>query len=128
LFKKHLIQNGRFGRHRGYFAKTLPATSRRWHYFIPSFFILGLLGGLALFFPFWPNWVFLNFLRSVYRDTLALYLVLLVLNSFWVLLGSKNILISLLTIPGTFLTHIWYGVQFIRGYFSSALVDSYGRV
>lgn len=44
LFIPHLKQNGRYGLHRGHFARILPETSHRLSYFIPSLFTLFLFG------------------------------------------------------------------------------------
>jgi len=119
LFKKHLIQNGRYGFHRGHFAKILPENSRKWFYFIPSLFVLGL-GGLVIL-------QILNMKNYIGLYVLLLYIALLLINSLWVFVRSKDILVSILTIPGVFLTHIWYGIQFIRGFFSKSTQDFYGR-
>jgi len=121
LFKKHLIQNGRYGLHRGHFARILPTTSRRWFYFIPSLFSFGLLFGV-LSLP-------LNFKLGKFGllGGLGTYGVLLLMNSLWVLVKSGSSVIALLTIPGVFLTHFWYGIQFLRGFFTKKMHDTYGR-
>ncbi|MBU4381063.1 glycosyltransferase [Candidatus Parcubacteria bacterium] len=121
LFKKHLIQNGRFGLHRGHFARILPATSRRWFYFIPSLFSIGLIGGILLL-PFGFQLVKLGLLGG-----LGIYGILLIANAIWVFGKCRNLTISLLTIPGVFLTHFWYGAQFLRGFFKRKMKDNYGR-
>src|SRR5207245_1476185 len=57
---EYLRQIRNFGVHRGYFAKRFPETSRRLSYFLPSFFVAGLIAGpmISVAFPlFW--WVFL---------------------------------------------------------------------
>lgn len=114
LFVPHLKQIGRYGLHRGYFARTLPQTSRRFSYLIPSLFALGLiLGPLVILAA--------RFLSLFYFLSLALYIVLLILTSFWVLYQSRDIRLALLVIPGIFLTHMWYGLRFIQGFFSKGL-------
>jgi len=134
LFKKHLIQNGRYGLHRGHFARILPATSRRWYYFIPSlfflYFCLLLIVGLNFKFEILNFKSISNSLifKFLIQTPLILYIVLLIVNAGWVFSKCRNIQISLLTIPGVFLTHFWYGVQFLRGYFMRNMEDNYGRV
>lgn len=109
LFKKHLKQNGGFGLHRGYFARTLPQTSRRLGYFVPSLFALGFLSGPFLYFLMKPLFTF-------WLLVIILYFTFLLLTSAWVYSKERNWRIAFLVIPGIFLTHIWYGVKFIQGF------------
>lgn len=113
LFRQHLQQNGQFGLHRGYFARVSPGNSRKLSYFVPSVFVLFLLG--------FPLTLFSLVLRSAYRSILSLYFLLLFSTALWVYSKEKNLKISLLVIPGIFLTHFWYGLRFIQGFFSREL-------
>lgn len=119
LFRAHLKQNGQFGRHRGYFARVFPATSRKWSYFAPSLFVLGLVSGpfLALVLPR-PLGGLIFF---VYGLTLLVYAGWLILTSVWVYTKEKNLRISFLVVPGIFLTHVWYGLKFLQGFFTPRL-------
>lgn len=126
IFKAHLLQIGRYGVHRGFFAKDLPKTSRRVSYFLPSLFAITLLIGLTSLaiskmvrfkFPTSGYWSFL----SSYLLLLTSYSLLLILNGLWVWRKSKSLKIAFFTIPTIFLTHLWYGLQFIRGLFSKKL-------
>lgn len=129
LFYKHLVQQGRCGCHRGNFARKLPETSRRWYYFIPSLFVGGLIAGPLLYLGLrYPCPWLAGVICRLYLQVLGLYIVLLFLNGLWVLAKRRHLVISLLTIPGVFLTHVWYGLQFIRGYFGKITEDTYGRV
>lgn len=122
IFKDHLKQNGRYGFHRGHFARVLPQTSRKLAYFLPSLFTVFFFAGL-IFLPvsFLVSPLSFLFSRSrlllltAYRLLLTAYFLLLFLNSFWVYRRCKNYKIALLTIPTVFLTHLWYGIQFILG-------------
>lgn len=136
IFKAHLIQVGRYGLHRGYFAKVLPKTSRRVTYFLPSVLLLTfLIGGvisIASLFVRCPS-------RSAFGEAgqvlslgcqnitpayfliLTSYLLLLFLNGFWVWKTSKNFKIGFWSVPAVALTHLWYGFQFLRGLFSARL-------
>lgn len=126
IFKAHLLQIGRYGVHRGFFAKDLPKTSRRVSYFLPSLFALTLVTGLTSFsiskmvnfeLPTHGYWSLL----SLYLLLLTSYFLLLILNGLWVWRRSKNLKVAFFTIPTIFLTHLWYGLQFIRGLFSQKL-------
>lgn len=111
LFQEHLKQSNNYALHRGYFAKVLPDTSRKFVYFVPSLFVLGLILGplLALLCP--PLWY-------LYFAVLLLYFLLLVFSTF----NPKHIRVWLLSIAGVFLTHVGYGIGFIRGLLSKELI------
>jgi glycosyltransferase involved in cell wall biosynthesis len=103
LFFPHLRQIGRYALHRGYFARKFPATSRKLSYFIPSLFVLGLIGG-ALLSAVSP------FCRILYLATLAVYAFLTCIFSV-----SSRPHVWLITWLGLFLTHIVYGARFLIG-------------
>lgn len=129
LFYKHLIQNGRFGEHRGHFARILPKTSAIWFYFIPSLFSLGLLIGpifIVLMYVY-KNLIFV-ILAHFYFISIILYIILIIANSIWIYIKSKNLKITLYAALGVFLTHFWYGLKFLKGYFKNKLNDEYGRI
>ncbi len=118
LFIPHLKQNGAYGLHRGYFARVLPKTSRRIAYFIPSLFVLFLIGVplILVVTSFIPSFAFIRFhLQTLYYIVFLVYAFLLLLTAFWVYFKEKNWKIALLVIPGIFVTHIWYGIKFIQG-------------
>lgn len=129
LFKKHLIQNGRYGLHRGHFAKILPKTSRRWFYFIPSIFAVGVITGTiaTIIFEYTKNFSIINFYAITYQFFFGIYILMLFINAIWVYQKSKNLYVSFLTIPGVFLTHLWYGIKFIQGFIKPKMEDKYGR-
>ncbi len=129
LFKKHLIQNGRYGLHRGHFARILPKTSRRWFYFIPSIFAIGVITGniATLISQYTKSPAFINLYATIFQFFFGIYIFMLFINAIWVYQKSKNIYVSLLTIPGVFLTHLWYGIKFIQGFIKPKMEDKYGR-
>jgi len=94
IFIPHLKQISRYGLHRGYFTKILPKTSKRLGYFIPLFFLIGLI-----LFPYL---------------ILPPYIILLFLTSF------KHH--SLLLIPAIFLTHLIYSLMFLKGLLTKNLL------
>ncbi len=109
LFKPHLKQISRYGRHRGQFARIFPETSRLPYYFVPSIFVLGLsLGAFSVFVSL--------VLFLLYLSILSFYAVLLVSESIWAVVKSKDIKVFPLVLSGIFLTHVVYGVNFIIGF------------
>jgi len=127
LFIPHLKQVSRYGLHRGHFARILPETSRRLTYFLPSFFLLFLLGTplfllLALkIFGLKP--IIINQLFSAYLFVIGFYWLALLMTAFWVYLKEKSFKIAFLVMPGIFSTHLCYGFYFVRGFFSGKLKE-----
>ena len=142
LWRPHLKQIGGYGLHRGHFARVLPQTSRRLSYFIPSLFALFVFAAPILNFllatnnqqpatssrvlglTIGPNSLSLALptLVSVVSSSLfILYSSFLILTAAWVYSKERNLKVALLTIPGIFATHIWYGLRFIQGFFSRNL-------
>ncbi len=120
-FLKHMRQVGKYGLHRGFFAKKFPLTSLKINYFIPSLFFLFVTIGwllplatsktLILYIIFW-----------------LLYLIALCLSFLSVLKKLNEPAIALATIPFTVGTHFWYGCRFIEGFiFTKDLKSSLGR-
>jgi glycosyltransferase involved in cell wall biosynthesis len=104
----HLKQVSRFGRHRGQFAKIFPQTSRVIGYFIPSLFVLGLIGGpfISSIFPvLWPTYFFV----------VSIYVFLTLQRAIRVVMDEKNLYAGLFILVGIFLTHLVYGINFIIG-------------
>jgi glycosyltransferase involved in cell wall biosynthesis len=108
LFLPHLRQVGRYGLHRGLFARRFPQTSRRIAYWIPSLLVLGLVGG-ALVAPFHP------FLRNTYLAVVAFYLLVTFLYAF-----HRRPGVWLTVWPGIVSTHLVYGARFLQGYLFGA--------
>jgi len=84
---RHMKQVGAYGLHRGYFARHMPKTSMKIKYLLPSFFTLTVL--------VFPVAAFANA-----QIKFGLFSVFAVGAMFYVL-------------P----THLYYGIQFLRGYF-----------
>ena len=115
LFAAHLRQLGRYGFHRGYFVKRFPATSFRLSYFVPSAFVCYLLS-LAAFFLFRKvmGCGALCPTAAVVAAPLLFYILFTVISTF-----SLNPFRWIITETGVFLSHVWYGVQFMRGLLAS---------
>lgn len=104
LFKRHLKQIWSYGLHRGYFVKKFPETSRKPIYFMPSLFVVGLIGGL-------PLSVFNSMLMIIYLGVLTIYFTACFIES----LRTKNLKMALLVFTGIILTHLTYGIAFLKG-------------
>lgn len=100
----HLQQIKRYALHRGLFARKFPQTSFKLGYLLPSIFLIYIL--------------LLPFLPKYYLYPLFIYLSLL-LTQFSLFILNKNNLatsfIAAITIP---LTHLFYGILFLIGFFS----------
>lgn len=106
---RHLRQIGRYGLHRGFFAKKFPETSMRLKYFIPSLFTIFLISGMVTLFTAtqWP--------RELYLFGMACYAATLIIAIGQIWSKEKDIAVSVAGVPYIFLTHIWYGIQFLHG-------------
>ncbi len=111
VFKAHLKQATNYGKHRGYFAKVLPQTSLKLGYMIPSAFVIGLVAGpiLSLFF---------SALWYVYFGVIAFYFLMVGAS----IRKPGGLCVWFLAVIGIFLTHVGYGINFIRGYCSKELL------
>jgi cellulose synthase/poly-beta-1,6-N-acetylglucosamine synthase-like glycosyltransferase len=103
VFIPHLKQIASYALHRGYFVKRYPETSLRPAYFLPSIFVLGLILG-ALASPYIPM------LKVAYLSGIFLYLFLVLIFSF-----SNGLGLIWLIFFGIILTHVTYGVFFLKG-------------
>lgn len=105
LFRPHWRQVGRYALHRGLFARRFPATSRRVAYWVPSLFLLGLVGGAAAA-------AFIPPLRLVYGAALAAYLGISLLAA-----ASRHPAAWAAVWLGIVTTHLVYGARFLQGFF-----------
>jgi len=110
LFGPHLRQVKSYALHRGFFVKKFPETSCKFGYFIPSLFVLSF----ALSFVFS---IFNPVVRLGFIGFMCLYLLLI--SSSQLLSFSLKTIFSGAT--GIFLTHVIYGLFFIKGLFSKRL-------
>lgn len=109
IFKPYLKQISRYGKHRGQFARIFPETSRIPMYFAPSLFVLGLSGGFFLSFV-WPR------LFLYYFFSLSFYFGVLFFASFKAAEKEEDVQTAHFDfIKGVFLTHIYYGINFLIG-------------
>lgn len=109
LLLPHLKQISRYGRHRGWFARAFPETSRFFPYFIPSLFVLGLFLG-----PLVCN--FVPYLWNIYFSVISVYLTVMFFECVKKASEEKSLLAGCYMSVGMLLTHVVYGFNFIIGY------------
>jgi GT2 family glycosyltransferase len=114
VFRAHLKQISRYAIHRGHFARIFPETSFRIGYLLPTLFVFGLIAGAPL--SFLSPW-----LRMIYLFVLGIYALALLTTGFQIYLQEKDLKLALLVIPSIFLTHLVYGVLFIKGFLARKL-------
>lgn len=108
-----LKQIANVGLHRGYFFKKFPETSRSLIYLLPAFLILGFITGILL---------------SILNPQIYLLPFVLVFFALWVLASYSifshkvDLVSSIVAGLGIMLTHITYGLFFIRGLATTKLV------
>jgi len=104
VFYSHLKQVYSYAVHRGFFVKKFPQTSRNFAYFVPFIFILFLI-----IFPF------LTFMHSVFPwiYTAIIFIYLIIVSVFSIKLNHLSLFIYIFL--GTILTHLTYGVGFLKG-------------
>jgi hypothetical protein len=105
---KHVRQVSSYGLHRGFFAKKYPETSRKFIYFVPSFFVMFVIfGGVASFFS--------PIIFKLYLLGWGFYFLALLKAFYDIYRHEKNILVTLAASYYIFLTHIFYGLRFLQG-------------
>jgi GT2 family glycosyltransferase len=106
-FRAHLRQVGGYGLHRGYFARHYPQTSLRLKYFAPSAFVFF---ALATFFSSWVEsltWP-IGLGWFAYGAVLAL--------GFRDIFKFESLSVAVITLIYIPVTHLYYGIQFMRGF------------
>ena len=105
VLRPHLKQVGGYGKHRGYFARTLPETSLRLTYFVPSLFLLGSIALIALGFA-------ANLFWKIYLGMMLVYLMMATIDVFSL---KTNPVLGVLTVLTIYASHLTYGLMFLRG-------------
>ena len=114
---RHLKQVGAYGLHRGYFAKRYPETSRRLLYFLPSGLVLFLAAGVPILLLY-PGSVY----GSLFVAGVGVYAAGLS-KAFADITRHEPVSVAAAALLFIFPTHLWYGVQFIRGLLTRNLVS-----
>lgn len=104
LFAPYLKQILNIGVHRGFFAKRFPETSRRFIYFVPSILSLGLVSGMIL----------------ARQESIIILLTFLLMGALSVIRRTSP-LNAIIVGFAIILTHIFYGMGFIKGLFTKNL-------
>lgn len=105
VFRSHLKQIWGYGTHRGYFAKRFPENSRQPTYFVPSLFVLFNIAGVALSIAM-PQLFLIP-----YAAVMGAYFAACIATA----AGAKNSRVGLMVATGIPLTHVVYGVGFLKG-------------
>jgi len=108
VMRGHLGQIAHYGRHRGYFARVFPETSRRLQYFIPSLWLLWLVIGAVAS-------VWIEPVRALLLASLALYGVAVVGGVLLAMWGSRSVGIGAAVFPTIIASHLCYGWHFVGG-------------
>jgi len=105
ILAQHLAQTNRYAIHRGHFARIFPKNSLKIGYLIPTIFTLYFLS------------------IPIHKILLPLYIygILIFITFIDILINSKKILLSILSVLTIFITHLTYGLLFIKGYLSPDL-------
>ena len=110
-----LNQHGRYGFHRGAFFSHGDKNSRRLSYLIPTFFVLYIF----LFLFYFLSFIFYHYhlLSIIYYLLLPLlvYLFFMIYLSIRSYINTKNLFVSFVSPFVLLLTHLIYGIMFIRG-------------
>ncbi len=104
----HLQQITRYAIQRGHFAKIFPQTSRKIGYFIPSIFVFYSILLIINYFVFKYYFFYLP---------LYFYLSILFLTLIKFIYQGNNLFTSVLAIITIPLTHLYYGILFLNGFF-----------
>lgn len=112
LFMPYLRQIANIGKHRGYFAKKFPQTSRRFIYFLPSLLTIG-------FFLF----LLLSFINKVFFVIFFSLFVICFLIGMASIKKQTTLWNAFLVSWGIILTHISYGIYFLKGLFTRELIS-----
>lgn len=110
LFMPYLRQIANIGVHRGYFAVKYPETSRTLTYFMPTILTTGLVIGLII--------SLLSFKLFLLFGTLFLAFYIMAVVS---VIKKTDLITSLLAGVGIIMTHIAYGIFFVKGVFTKKL-------
>ena len=110
----HLKQISAYGLHRGFFARHYPETSFKVKYFAPSVFSALVIATLIM------QWL-PSELYYVYAALWLTYAVSLVLGFIQILNYEKFLITLTASVIYVPLTHFFYGIQFIRGFFKKEL-------
>lgn len=110
---EHLKQIANVGLHRGYFFKKFPETSRKIFYLLPTLLTFCLITSVLLssFYPL-----------VYFKPFIVILLFFWFLGSWSVYRHNNSIVLSIYSGIGIILTHISYGIYFVKGLLTSNLI------
>ncbi len=108
VMRGHLQQIAQYGRHRGYFARVFPATSRRLPYFVLSLWLVWLPS--AALASIW-----LQPLRLVVAGTLLAYGAAVLVSAGIAMHGARSMSVGAAVAPTIAASHLTYGWNFLTG-------------
>ena len=108
VMREHLRQIAHYGRHRGYFARAFPETSRRVQYFVPSLWLVWLI--VAAVASLWIEGV-----RITLLITLGVYAIAVAASAINAIIKSESLRIGMAVMPTIVASHIFYGWHFLGG-------------
>ena len=116
IFKPHLKQLSRYAAMRARFTRIFPKTSKRPGYYLPAIAtLIFFLTPLLIFFLEILSLCVISIpLLFIYLTLLVLYALGLFLTSLHVLLISRNPFLALLLIPTIPISHLTYGLVFLK--------------
>ena len=112
----HLRQIGAYGLHRGFFARHHPETSLRLKYFAPSIFSVLVFATMIM------EW-FSSEMYPIYSVLWVIYGVALLVGFMQILRYERFLITLIASVFYVPLTHFYYGIQFIRGFFKKELIS-----
>ena len=112
----HLRQIGAYGLHRGFFARHHPETSLRLKYLAPSIFSVLVFATLIM------EWL-PSEMHPIYSVLWVIYGVALLVGFMQILRYERFLITLIASVFYVPLTHFYYGIQFIRGFFKKELIS-----
>jgi glycosyltransferase involved in cell wall biosynthesis len=108
----HLQQITRYALHRGHFAKIYPQTSFKISYLTPSLFFIYLVFTLTLYYYTKSYIIFLPYI---------IYFILIIFTFITFIFQKNKVITSILAVITIPITHLYYGILFIIGFFTPYL-------
>lgn len=128
VFTSHLQQISRYGLHRGYFFKIHPHTSRKINYLPPVIWTSFLTLALPMYLIFsWTNNPLSPTIGFIFLFPILIYALTLVIYGLQISTSKRNLKYLLYFPISIFLTHLVYGLQFIRGLFTPRLYPPHSQ-
>lgn len=112
--KGFLKQHSQYGYHRGAFFAHGDKNSQRIAYLIPTLFVLYLLGLGAVYILISP--IASMILFPLLTIPLKLYIIGVIIQGVFFSIATQNISVSILAAMALVMTHITYGIFFIKGF------------